>query len=162
MMNVIIGEGLVDNDYVEHTPSATAARRPCRSSTRRSGPSRCDRHPAEDIGTLAGVRHRPTVDDPHRRGDRAHAGGGRRVPARSLPAGPRRCLAPVGGGLLQLPSGRSRSTGARARSPQDRPAPYGQPVAARRALAGELGLGPPIKALFVYNSNPAHAGRSRP
>ncbi|MEX1143196.1 MAG: molybdopterin oxidoreductase family protein [Thermoleophilaceae bacterium] len=157
MMNVIVGEGLVDTDYVDrHAVGFDELAERVRDYPPSRVAAVCG-IPEEDVvrlgreyalGQPAAIRLGVAVE--------RHASGGQAIRAiSSLPAlvGAWRR---VGGGLLQLTS---------PAFPIDWPAlqrpdwirPGTRVVNQYRlgaALSGELGLDPPIRALFVYNSNP--------
>ena len=157
MMNVIVNEGLVDKEYVEnHTLgyeelAERAQEYPVERVSQITG------IPADDIVTLA--REFATTQPAAIRIGVAlerHTGGGQAVRAiTSLPAlvGAWRH---VGGGILALPLWAFPIKWDVLQRPElIRP---GTRVLNQwllgPALTGELGLDPPIKALFVYNSNP--------
>jgi anaerobic selenocysteine-containing dehydrogenase len=158
LMHVIIAEGLTDADYVQrHTVGFGELAERVREYT----PARVEEItgvPAADVVELA-RQYAGTQPSAIRIGVaiERHAGGGQAVRSiASLPAlvGAWRR---VGGGLLQLPlwafpvnwDGLMRpdwiESGTRVIN-QYRLGP---------ALTGKLELDPPVKALFVYNSNPA-------
>ncbi|MGY1694876.1 molybdopterin-dependent oxidoreductase [Geodermatophilus sp. SYSU D00814] len=157
MMNVIIGEGLTDEDYVARYTvgfDELAERVATYTPEWASGETGI---PAEDIRTLA--REYAAADPSVIRIGVAierHAGGGQTVRAIScLPALTGAWRRP-GGGLLQLPLWAF---------PVNWPAFLGAEFIRPgtrvvnqwllgRALTGELDLDPPIRALVVYNSNP--------
>ena len=158
MMNVIISEGLHDEDYVrDHTVGLRRARRAGRSSTPRSGRRR---RPASRPRTSA--RSPASTPPPTRPMIRIgvaierHAGGGQTV--RSIACLPALVGAwrHVGGGLLQLPLWAHPVNWPAFIHPEL--ATPGTRVVNQfllgRALTGEMPLDPPITALMVYNSNP--------
>jgi anaerobic selenocysteine-containing dehydrogenase len=158
LIDVVVREGLVDRDYVaEHT---TGYEELC---------ARAAEYPAERVETITGI---PAADVRRLAREYAttqpsvirlgvalerHASGGNAVRALAcLPAlvGSWRH---VGGGILQnpvwaFPVRWDRLTRADWIRPVTRVLNQWQLGA---ALTGELGLDPPIQALFVYNSNPA-------
>jgi anaerobic selenocysteine-containing dehydrogenase len=157
MMHVIIAEGLVDQDYVDRH---TAGYPELKEHVRQYSPewaARVTGIPAEDIRTLA-REYATTQPSVIRIGVaiERHTGGGQAVRAiASLPAlvgGWRR----PGGGILQLPIWAFPIKWELLMRPEFiRP---GTRIINQwrlgPALTGELGLDPPVKALFVYNSNP--------
>jgi anaerobic selenocysteine-containing dehydrogenase len=157
MMHVIVEEGLVDTDYVERCtvgfPELT---------------ERVREYPPERVSAITGI---PTADILTLAREYAaaqpsairigvaierHAGGGQAV--RSIACLPALVGAwrHVGGGLLQMPLWAFPLKWAVLNRP-DLIRPGTRVVNQFRlgpALTGELGLDPPVKALFVYNSNP--------
>jgi anaerobic selenocysteine-containing dehydrogenase len=157
MMHVIVNEGLVDRDYVEHH---TVGYEDLVKRVQDYPPdwaSQITGIPVEDIVTLA-REYATTQPSAIRIGVAVerHAGGGQTV--RSIACLPALTGAwrHVGGGLLQLPLWAfPMQWGVLHGADLIRP---GTRVLNQwllgPALTGELGLDPPIKALFVYNSNP--------
>lgn len=158
MMNVIIAENLVDQDYVDRYTTgfdelkARVAEYPPEKAAAITGV------PAEDIRTLA--REFATTAPAVLRIGVAlerHAGGGQTVRAAAcLPALTGAWRHP-GGGLLQLPVWAFPVDWGRLMRP-DLLTPGTRVLNQWRlgpALTGEMALDPPIRALFVYNSNPA-------
>ena len=157
MMSVIIGEGLTDEAYIrDYTVGYGRAGREGRALHPGMGLG-ADRDPRRGHPRPGpGVRRRPALDDPHRGGHRAYAGGGADGALDRLPA--RAGLVPgaVGGGLLQLPlwafpvnwpallHPELATPGTRVVNQCP-----GGPGPDRR-----VGLDPPVTALMVYNSNP--------
>lgn len=158
MMNVIINEGLVDTDYVERY---TVGYDDLVERVQQYTPewaSQITRIPVQDIVTLAReyATSQPSVIRIGVAIER-HAGGGQTV--RSIGCLPALVGAwrQVGGGILQLPlwafpMNWDRLHGADLIRPGTRVV---NQFHLGPALTGELGLDPPVKALFVYNSNPA-------
>jgi anaerobic selenocysteine-containing dehydrogenase len=157
MMNVIITEGLTDEDYVrDHTIgyeelAERVAQYPPEWAEKETG------IPAGDIRTLA--REYATSQPAMIRIGVAierQAGGGQTV--RSIACLPALVGAwrHVGGGLLQLPLWAFPVNWGALMHPEL--ATPGTRIVNQfllgRALTGELGLDPPITALMVYNSNP--------
>ena len=158
MINVIIEEDLVDHDYVaDYTLGydelkQRAAEYPVEKVSEITG------IPADDIRTLARefAMSNPAVIRIGVAIER-HAGGGQTVRAVACLPALTGAWRHVGGGILQLPIwafpmdwGKLlrpdlQTSGTRVLN-QWRLGP---------ALTGELDLDPPIKSLFVYNSNPA-------
>ena len=157
MMHVIINEGLVDKEYVD---SYTVGYEELAERVQEYPPERAAQItgvPAEDIVTLAreyamsqpsAIRIGVAIE--------RHAGGGQTVRAITcLPALVGAWRQP-GGGILQLPLWAFPLQWATLQRPElIRP---GTRIVNQfqlgSALTGELGLDPPIKALFIYNSNP--------
>lgn len=157
MMHVIIEEDLVDHDYVDRY---TAGFEELRERVRQYPPEKVAEItgvPAEDVRTLA--REYATSQPSAIRIGVAierHAGGGQTVRAVAcLPALVGAWRRP-GGGILQLPIWAFPVKWDAFMRP-DFIRPGTRVVNQFRlgpALTGELGLDPPIKALFVYNTNP--------
>jgi anaerobic selenocysteine-containing dehydrogenase len=157
MMHVIINEGLVDKEYVD---AYTQGYEELAERVQEYPPERAAQItgvPAEDIVTLAreyaasqpsAIRIGVAIE--------RHAGGGQTVRAITcLPALVGAWRRP-GGGILQLPLWAFPLQWATLQRPElIRP---GTRIVNQfqlgPALTGELGLDPPVKALFVYNSNP--------
>jgi anaerobic selenocysteine-containing dehydrogenase len=157
MMHVIVEEGLVDADYVEHYTVGYDELVPRLKEYPPEWASKVTGIAADDIVTLA--REYATSQPSAIRIGVAierNAGGGQAVRSiASLPAlvGAWRN---VGGGILQLPLWAFPLRWDVLSRP-DMIAPDTRVVNQFQlgpALTGELGLDPPIKALFVYNSNP--------
>ena len=157
MMNVIIGRGLVDSDYVANYTVGyeELAERVEQYTPEWASP--ITGVPVDDIVTLA-TEYATTAPAAIRIGVAVerHAGGGQTV--RSIACLPALVGAwrHVGGGLLQLPLWAfpinwGTLHGADMIRPGTRVVNQFQ---LGPALTGGLGLDPPIKALFVYNSNP--------
>ena len=157
MMHVIIDEALVDVDYVE---KYTVGYAELKERVREYTPERVSQIsgvPAADVRRLA--REYATVQPSVIRIGVAierHAGGGQTVRALScLPALVGAWRRP-GGGLLQMPIWAFPLKWDILLRP-DLIRPGTRVINQWRlgpALTGELGLTPPIKALFVYNCNP--------
>ena len=157
LMNVIISEGLTDEDYVaEYTHGYDELVERVRQYTPEWAAEETG-IPAADIRTLA--REYATTDPSMIRIGVAverHAGGGQTV--RSIACLPALVGAwrHVGGGLLQLPLWAHPVNWPAFMLPELRTP--GTRVVNQfllgRALTGELRLDPPITALVVYNSNP--------
>src|SRR5213593_1359541 len=157
MMHVIIDEALVDVDYVE---KYTVGYAELKERVREYTPERVSQIsgvPAADVRRLA--REYATVQPSVIRIGVAierHAGGGQTVRALScLPALVGAWRRP-GGGLLQMPIWAFPLKWDVLLRP-DLIRPGTRVINQWRlgpALTGELGLTPPIKALFVYNCNP--------
>lgn len=157
MMHVVIAEGLVDADYVErHTVGfAELAER-----VREYPPERVAAItgvPAEDVVTLAReyAANQPSAIRVGVAIER-HASGGQAMRAiASLPALVGAWRRP-GGGILQMPIWAFPMKWDVLTRPELIPA--GTRVVNQwrlgPALTGELGLDPPVRALFVYNANP--------
>jgi anaerobic selenocysteine-containing dehydrogenase len=157
MMHVIINEGLIDRDYVERYTAGFAE---LRERVQRYPPatvSEITGIPVADILTLSReyAGRQPSVIRIGVAIER-HAGGGQCVRAIScLPALVGAWRRP-GGGLLQLPVWAFPVKWDVLMRP-DFIRPGTRVINQFRlgpALTGELGLEPPIRALFVYNSNP--------
>ncbi|HEY4864578.1 MAG TPA: molybdopterin-dependent oxidoreductase [Candidatus Dormibacteraeota bacterium] len=157
MMNVIVGEGLTDDDYIERY---TAGFDELKEHVRQYTPEWAAEQtgiPADDIRKLARefATTQPSVIRIGVAIER-HTGGGQAVRAiASLPAlvGAWRR---VGGGILQLPLWAFPIKWENLMHPEL--ITPGTRVVNQfllgPALTGELGLDPPIKGLMVYNSNP--------
>jgi anaerobic selenocysteine-containing dehydrogenase len=147
MMHVIFREGLEDNDYLErHTLGHAELRKRVLEDYGVERVSRITGLPAAEIEQLARAYAQT----------QPHSGGGMAV--RTIA-----CLPAVVGAWREFGGGILLSTSAA--FPLDFPAlerPYLVPPGTRtvnmtqlaEALAGEL-PGPPVRALYVYNSNPA-------
>lgn len=157
MMHIIIKEGLTDRDYIDkHTIGFDELAERCEAYTPEFASAETG-IPVEDILKLtreyaktppAVVRIGVAVE--------RHAGGGQTVRAIACLPALTGAWRHVGGGLLQLPIWAF---------PVNWPGlmrPDLQPETMRvinswklgPALAGEMSLDPPIRALFVYNANP--------
>jgi anaerobic selenocysteine-containing dehydrogenase len=157
MMHVLITEGLVDADYVERY---TVGYEELKGHVQQYPPewaAQVTGVPAEDIRRLA-REYATTQPSVIRIGVaiERHSGGGQSVRAiASLPALVGAWRRP-GGGILQLPIWAFPIKWEVLMRP-DFLKPGTRIVNQWRlgpALTGEVGLDPPIKALFVYNSNP--------
>ncbi len=158
MINVIIEEDLVDHDYVaDYTLGydelkQRAADYPVDKVAAITG------IPAEDIRTLA--REFATTNPAVVRIGVAierHAGGGQTVRAVACLPALTGAWRHVGGGILQLPIWAFPMDWGKLLRP-DLQTPGTRVLNQWRlgpALVGEMDLDPPIKSLFVYNSNPA-------
>jgi anaerobic selenocysteine-containing dehydrogenase len=157
MMHVIINEGLIDRDYVERHTVGFAELRERVQQYPPATVSEITGIPAADILTLSReyAGRQPSVIRIGVAIER-HAGGGQCVRAIScLPALVGAWRRP-GGGLLQLPVWAFPVKWDVLMRP-DFIRPGTRVINQFRlgpALTGELGLEPPIRALFVYNSNP--------
>jgi anaerobic selenocysteine-containing dehydrogenase len=158
MMHVIIAENLVDTDYVENYTVGYQELQERVSSYTPAYVSEITGVPAEDIQQLA--REYATTQPAVIRIGVAierHSGGGQTVRALAcLPALVGAWRYP-GGGFIQLPLWAFPIKWEVLMRPD-----FIQPgtriinqYKLGQALTGELPLDPPIKALFVYNSNPA-------
>ena len=157
MMHVIIGEGLVDVDYVERY---TVGYPELTERVQQYSPERVSAItgiPTADIVTLA-REYAATQPSAIRIGVaiERHAGGGQAVRAISCLPALVGAWRRVGGGVLQLPLWAFPMKWESLSRP-DLIRPGTRIVNQFRlgpALTGELGLDPPVKALVVYNSNP--------
>ena len=157
MMHVLVAEGLVDADYVQRYTVGYAE---LAARVREYTPDRVSAItgvPSEHIVTLA-REYAATQPSAIRIGVAVerHAGGGQTVRAIACLPALVGAWRHVGGGLLQLPLWAfPLNWGVLSRPDLIRP---GTRVINQfrlgPALTGELDLDPPIKALFVYNSNP--------
>lgn len=158
MMNVIISEGLTDRDYIDQytVGYAELAERAAQFTPERV--AQITGVPADDVRKLAReyAKTQPSVIRIGVAIER-HSGGGQAVRAMScLPALIGAWRKP-GGGILQLPVWAFPvKWDALMRPDWIKP---GTRVLNQwqlgQALTGQLALDPPIKSLFVYNSNPA-------
>jgi anaerobic selenocysteine-containing dehydrogenase len=157
MMNVIINEALVDKDYVQrYTVGYDELAERVQQYPPEWG-SQITGIPVEDIVTLA--REFATIQPSVIRIGVAverHQGGGQTVRSIACLSALAGSWRHVGGGLLQLPLWAFPMNwdvlhGVDLLRPGTRIVNQFQ---LGPALTGELGLDPPIKALFVYNSNP--------
>jgi anaerobic selenocysteine-containing dehydrogenase len=156
-MNVIIGENLVDRDYIDkytvgydELAERVAAYTP-EFASRETG------IPVDDIIRLA--REYATTPPAVLRIGVAverHAGGGQTVRAIACLPGLIGAWKHVGGGLLQLPIWAFPVKWDVLMRPDLQPEKMRVLNSWRLgpALTGELGFDPPVKALFVYNANP--------
>lgn len=158
MINVIIEEDLVDHDYVANYTlgydelKQRAAEYPADKVSDITG------IPADDIRTLARefATSNPAVVRIGVAIER-HAGGGQTVRAVACLPALTGAWRHVGGGILQLPIWAFPMDWGKLLRP-DLQTPGTRVLNQWRlgpALTGELDLDPPIKSLFVYNSNPA-------
>jgi anaerobic selenocysteine-containing dehydrogenase len=157
LMNVIISENLVDRDYIDkytvgydELAERVAAYTP-EFASRETG------IPVDDIIRLA--REYATTPPAVLRIGVAverHAGGGQTVRAIACLPGLIGAWKHVGGGLLQLPVWAFPVKWDVLMRPDLQPEKMRVLNSWRLgpALTGELGLDPPVKALFVYNANP--------
>jgi len=158
MMHVIIAEDLVDHDYVDNHTLGFDELKQRVADYPPDEVARITGIPADDIRTLARefATSQPSVIRIGVAIER-HAGGGQTVRAAAcLPAlvGSWRH---VGGGILQLPIWAFPIDWGSLMRP-DLQTPGTRVLNQWRlgpALTGEMQLDPPIKSLFVYNSNPA-------
>lgn len=158
MINVIIEEDLVDHDYVANYTlgyeelKQRAAAYPVETVSEITG------IPADDIRTLARefATSNPAVIRIGVAIER-HAGGGQTVRAVACLPALTGAWRHVGGGILQLPIWAFPMDWGKLLRP-DLQTPGTRVLNQWRlgpALTGEMDLDPPIKSLFVYNSNPA-------
>lgn len=158
MINVIIEEDLVDHDYVANYTlgyeelKQRAAEYPAEKVSEITG------IPADDIRTLARefATSNPAVVRIGVAIER-HAGGGQTVRAVACLPALTGAWRHVGGGILQLPIWAFPMDWGKLLRP-DLQTPGTRVLNQWRlgpALIGEMDLDPPIKSLFVYNSNPA-------
>ena len=158
MINVIIEEDLVDHDYVANYTlgydelKQRAAEYPADKVSDITG------IPADDIRTLARefATSNPAVVRIGVAIER-HAGGGQTVRAVACLPALTGAWRHVGGGILQLPIWAFPMDWGKLLRP-DLQTPGTRVLNQWRlgpALTGEMELDPPIKSLFVYNSNPA-------
>jgi anaerobic selenocysteine-containing dehydrogenase len=157
MMNVIIGEGLTDEDYIQNY---TVGYEELAERVTQYTPEWASEQtgiPAEDIRTLA--REYATSQPSMIRIGVAierQAGGGQTVRSIACLPGLTGAWRKVGGGLLQLPLWAFPVNWPAFIHPEL--ATPGTRVVNQyllgQALTGEMALDPPITALMVYNSNP--------
>ena len=158
MINVIIEEDLVDHDYVANYTlgydelKQRAAEYPVEKVSEITG------IPADDIRSLARefATNNPAVIRIGVAIER-HAGGGQTVRAVACLPALTGAWRHVGGGILQLPIWAFPMDWGKLLRP-DLQTPGTRVLNQWRlgpALIGEMDLDPPIKSLFVYNSNPA-------
>src|SRR6201996_5420707 len=157
MMNVIIGEGLTDDDYVQNY---TVGYEELADRAKRSPPEWAAEQPGIPAGDIRPLAREYAASQPSmiRIGVaiERQAGGGQTV--RSIACLPALTGAwrKVGGGLLQLPLWAFPVNWPAFIHPEL--ATPGTRVVNQyllgQALTGELDLDPPITALMVYNSNP--------
>jgi anaerobic selenocysteine-containing dehydrogenase len=158
LMNVIIGEDLVDQDYVQNY---TTGFDELKERVRAYPPemvAKITGIPAQDIRTLA-REYATTQPSVIRIGVaiERHAGGGQTVRAAACLPALVGAWRHVGGGMLQLPIWAFPVKWENLMRP-DWIKPGTRVLNQWRlgpALTGEEPLDPPIKSLFVYNSNPA-------
>ena len=158
MMHVIIAEDLVDHDFVDsHTIgfeelAERVAEYPPEMVEQLTGV------PADDVRTLARefATSQPSVIRIGVAIER-HAGGGQTVRAAACLPALVGAWRHVGGGILQLPVWAFPMEWGTLMRPdfQDPETRVLNQWRLGPALTGELDLDPPIKSLFVYNSNPA-------
>ena len=158
MMNVIVAEGLADEDYVaRHTLGFDALKRraadypPERAAAITGVPADEIRALARAYATAqpAAIRIGVAIE--------RHASGGQAVRAICCLPALVGAWRHVGGGIMQS-SGRAFPIRREAMQRADLIRPGTRAINLLRlgaALTGELGLDPPVKALFVYNCNPA-------
>jgi anaerobic selenocysteine-containing dehydrogenase len=157
MMNVIIGEGLTDDDYIDkYTTGFDELREHVKQYTPEWAAEQTG-IPAQDIRKLARA-YATTQPSVIRIGVaiERHAGGGQTVRAIACLPALVGAWRKVGGGMLQLPIWAFPIKWENLMRPE-----FIKPgtrvvnlFRLGRALSGEMGLDPPIKALMVYNSNP--------
>ena len=158
LMNVIISEGLVDHDYVQNYTAGFDELRERASVYPPEFVAKITGIPAQDVRTLA--REYATIQPSVIRIGVAierHAGGGQTVRAAACLPALVGAWRRVGGGMLQLPIWAFPVKWENLMRP-DWIKP-GTRVLNQwrlgRVLTNEEPLDPPIKSLFVYNSNPA-------
>jgi anaerobic selenocysteine-containing dehydrogenase len=158
LMNVIIGEDLVDHDYVQNYTTGFDELKERVSAYPPEMVAKITGIPAQDIRTLA--REYATIQPSVIRIGVAierHAGGGQTVRAAACLPALVGAWRRVGGGMLQLPIWAFPVKWENLMRP-DWIKPGTRVLNQWRlgpALTGEEPLDPPIKSLFVYNSNPA-------
>jgi anaerobic selenocysteine-containing dehydrogenase len=158
MMNIIIGENLVDRDYVENYALGFDELRERVQAYSPEKVAKITGIPAQDIRTLAReyANTQPSVIRIGVAIER-HAGGGQTVRATACLPALVGAWRHVGGGMLQLPIWAFPVKWENLMRP-DWIRPGTRVVNQWRlgpALTDEERLDPPIKSLFVYNSNPA-------
>jgi anaerobic selenocysteine-containing dehydrogenase len=158
LMNVIIGEGLVDHDYVQNYTTGFDELKERVSAYPPDMVANITGIPAEDIRTLA-REYATTQPSVIRIGVaiERHAGGGQTVRAAACLPALVGAWRRVGGGMLQLPIWAFPVKWENLMRP-DWIKPGTRVLNQWRlgpALTSEEPLDPPIKSLFVYNSNPA-------
>lgn len=158
LMHVIIAEDLVDQDYVDNY---TVGYEELKARVAEWTPEKVEATTgvaADDVRTLA--REFATTEPAVIRIGVAierHAGGGQTVRAAACLPALTGAWRHVGGGILQLPIWAFPVDWGTAMRP-DFITPGTRVLNQWRlgpALSGEMDLDPPIKSLFVYNSNPA-------
>ena len=158
LMNVIIGEDLVDHDYVQNYTTGFDELKERVSAYSPEMVAKITGIPAQDIRTLA-REYATTQPSVIRIGVaiERHAGGGQTVRAAACLPAMVGAWRHVGGGMLQLPIWAFPVKWENLMRP-DWIKPGTRVLNQWRlgpALTGEEPLDPPIKSLFVYNSNPA-------
>jgi anaerobic selenocysteine-containing dehydrogenase len=158
LMNVIIGEDLVDQDYVQNYTTGFDELKERARAYPPEMVAKITGIPAQDIRTLA-REYATTQPSVIRIGVaiERHAGGGQTVRAAACLPALVGAWRHVGGGMLQLPIWAFPVKWENLMRP-DWIKPGTRVLNQWRlgpALAGEEPLDPPIKSLFVYNSNPA-------
>jgi anaerobic selenocysteine-containing dehydrogenase len=158
LMNVIIGEDLVDHDYVQNYTTGFDELKERVSAYPPEMVAKITGIPAQDIRTLA-REYATTQPSVIRIGVaiERHAGGGQTVRAAACLPALVGAWRHVGGGMLQLPIWAFPVKWENLMRP-DWIKPGTRVLNQWRlgpALTGEEPLDPPIKSLFVYNSNPA-------
>ncbi len=158
MMNVIIAEGLTDDDYIEKYTLGFAELKERVSEFSPEKVSEITGVSAEDIRELArgfATSHASLV----RIGVaiERHAGGGQTVRALACLTGLTGAWRHPGGGMLQLPIWAFPVNWGQLMRPDLLPEEEPRVLnlwKLGQALTGELELDPPIKSLMVYNANP--------
>ena len=158
LMNVIIGEDLVDQDYVQNYTTGFDELKERARAYPPEMVAEITGIPAQDIRTLA-REYATTQPSVIRIGVaiERHAGGGQTVRAAACLPALVGAWRHVGGGMLQLPIWAFPVKWENLMRP-DWITPGTRVLNQWRlgpALTGEEPLDPPIKSLFVYNSNPA-------
>ena len=158
LMNVIIGEDLVDQDYVQNYTTGFDELKERARAYPPEMVAKITGIPAQDIRTLA-REYATTQPSVIRIGVaiERHAGGGQTVRAAACLPALVGAWRHVGGGMLQLPIWAFPVKWENLMRP-DWIKPGTRVLNQWRlgpALTGEEPLDPPIKSLFVYNSNPA-------
>ena len=158
MMNVIIAEGLTDDDYIENYTLGFAELKERAQDFPPDKVADITGIPEEDIRKLArefATSHAALI----RIGVaiERHAGGGQTVRAIACLPGLTGAWRHPGGGMLQLPIWAFPVNWGNLMRPDL--LPEGEPRVLNlwklgQALTGELPLDPPIKSLMVYNANP--------
>jgi anaerobic selenocysteine-containing dehydrogenase len=157
MMNVIIGEGLIDKDYIDnHTVGFEELAERVAAYTPEFAAEETG-IPVEDILKLA-REYATTPPSVIRIGVAVerHAGGGQTVRAAACLPALIGAWKHVGGGLLQLPIWAFPVNWGGLMRPDLQPEKMRVINTWRLgpALTGEMELDPPIRSLFVYNANP--------
>ena len=158
LMNVIIGEDLVDQDYVQNYTTGFDELKERARAYPPEMVAKITGIPAQDIRTLA-REYATTQPSVIRIGVaiERHAGGGQTVRAAACLPALVGAWRHVGGGMLQLPIWAFPVKWENLMRP-DWIKPGTRVLNQWRlgpVLTGEEPLDPPIKSLFVYNSNPA-------